>query len=181
MWTLHPLALRVAFSPGKSLSNSPSFAQGETRPLSNIDSEVGQEPRGWELGYSHRGASRPLETEVGNTVSRMGVKLLKTDVLLIILRHETNVWPNTDICECRVRGNFRDLKHIGRIWCNCTKEIFLLMKDFIRGYIVYIVSSQGDKKWQDFFLKALGVLVTQRFNELIICLRSTVTSFINLN
>lgn len=46
MWTGSPLALRVAFSPCKSLSNSPSFAQGETRPLSNIDSEVGQEPRG---------------------------------------------------------------------------------------------------------------------------------------
>lgn len=54
----NPLALRVAFSPCNSLFNSPSFARGETSPLSNIDSEVGQEPRGWELGCSHRRESR---------------------------------------------------------------------------------------------------------------------------
>lgn len=124
VWTVHPLALRVALSPCKSLSNSPALAEGETLPLSNIDSEVGQEPRGWELGCSHRGARRPLEAEAEKTVSRIGVGPLKTDVLLTKQWHVTNVQPNMDIYDCGVRRNFQDPRNFLRIWCNCMKQIF---------------------------------------------------------
>lgn len=111
MWTIQPLALRVAFSPFKIFSNSLPFAEGETRPLSNIDSEVGQEPRGWELGSSHGGTSQPLETEVENTVSRIRVKLFKTNGLLT----ERSMWVTSDqtqlwLSDCQVLDHFQDLR-----------------------------------------------------------------------
>lgn len=158
------------------LSNSASFAHRETRPLSKTDSEVGQEPRGWELGRSHRGASWSQETEVENTVSRIGLKLQKTDVLLTKQRYETNVWPNMDICDCQVRSEFQCPRIFGRMWCNCMKEIFLLMKYFmfffflqnpqmhLRSPKCFCVLS-GRLKTITLFLKIFGIIVSQRFDK----------------
>lgn len=176
MKTGHPLALRVAFSPSENLSNSPSFAQGETCPLSNIDSEVGQELRGWELGCSHRGARRPLETMLENTVSRIGLKLLKTDVLLTKQRHEINVRPALVDVESEV--HFQDPRIFCRMWCNSMKENFLLMKDFLyvcecvsvcafNPWTYWVsgvpVSSQGDWKQWFFYPKAFGISLRETF------------------
>lgn len=158
VWTVHPLALRVALSPCKSLSNSPALAEGETLPLSNIDSEVGQEPRGWELGCSHRGASRPLEAEAEKTVSRIGVRPLKTDVLLTEQWHVTNVQPNMDIYDCGVRRNFQDPRNFLRIWCNCMKQIFLSTKYFICvGMLVLFFSTPKSQNALQVSLTCLGL------------------------
>lgn len=158
--------MRVAFSTCRSLSNSSSFTQGEPWPLSSIDSEVGQEPRGWELNCAHRGTSQPLDTKVENTVSRIRLKLLKTDVLLTKARHETNVQPNMDIYDCQVEGIFR-VPRISVGYDATAWKSFLLMKAcvctclFSNSQNSRSPTLTGKQKTMRLFLKALSILITQ--------------------
>lgn len=114
VWTALPPALCVASSQQKSISGSSSRAEGGTQPY--VKHWFRSRPQAERLGartlpLRRKPGPRKLDSPVSKNPGWKHKRWM-------FPRHETNVWPNTKIHECRVRGTSQDPRSLRGTWCN---------------------------------------------------------------